>query len=136
MRNVMRYILTLALAMFVAAPAFAAFQGPGAGGKGAYQGGGFQGPGSGGNPMTVAEAKKQWDDAIVTLTGNIVSKAQGTKDKYLFRDATGEIIVEIDHKRWMGQDVSPANTVRITGEVDKDFGKPTEIDVKVLQVLR
>lgn len=128
----MRYILALMLAAFLVSPANAAFQGPG-GVQGGY--GGFQGPGTGVPATTVQQAKGMWDDSIVTLTGNIVAKITGTKDKYLFRDKTGEIRVEIDDEYFYGVNVTPANTVRITGEVDKDFGRATEIDVKRLEVL-
>lgn len=124
---------TFALCALLASPAMAAFQGPGS-----DQAGGFTGPGvtaAGSNATTVEKAKTMHDDSIVTLTGNIVSKQPGSKDKYMFRDATGDILVEIDHKRFMGKDVTPANTVRITGEVDKDFGKAIEIDVKNLEVV-
>lgn len=128
----MRYLLSFVFVAFLAVPAFAAFQGPGAG-----QAGGFKGPGSAvPGDVSVEKAKNMPDDSIVTLTGNIVSQIPATKDKFMFRDATGEIRVEIDHKYFMGRDVTPANTVRITGEVDKDFGKAVEIDVKHLEILK
>ncbi len=127
----MRYLLTLVLMAFLSAPAFAAFQGPGT-----RQSGGFNGPGSQASAVTVEKAKTLADDSIVTLTGNIVSQIQGEKDDYMFRDATGEIRVDIDHKYFNGQDVTPADTVRITGKVDNDFGKAVEIDVKLLEVLK
>lgn len=126
----MRILLTLILAIFVATPAFAAFQGPGSG-----AGGGFKGPGSA-NATTVAEAKNLPDDALVTLTGNIVSHFTGTDDKYMFRDATGEIKIDIDHKYFRGQDVTPKDTVRISGKIDKDFGEAVEIDVKQLEIVK
>lgn len=126
---------TLALIVFVlllALPAQAAFTGgnsaPAADGRG-----GFSGPGASNN-TTVQAAKGMRDDTHVTLTGNIVSRIRG--DKYLFRDATGEITVEIDDDEFRGQNVSPDNTVRIYGEVEKDFGEPTEIDVDRLDILK
>lgn len=125
----MRVLMILALTAFLAVPAFAAFEGPGGAG-------GFQGPGTTAPTTTVAQAKNMADDAIVTLTGNVVSKVTGKKDKYVFRDATGEMIIEIDHKRFRGQTVTPADTVRITGEVDKDFGRAAKIDVKMLEVVK
>lgn len=126
----MRYFLALLLALFIASPSLAAFNDPGA------NRGGFTGPGSQSPTMTVSQARGMADDARVTLTGNIVSQLPTDHDKYIFRDATGEIVVDIDQKDFRGQNVTPANTVRITGEVDKEFGRGAEIDVKYLEVLK
>lgn len=115
----MRYLLTLILVAMLSVPAYAAFKGPGASAPG----------------TTVAQVKSMPDDTRVTLVGKIVSQLPGSDDKYMFRDNTGEIMVEIDFKRFRGQEVTPNNTVRISGEVDKDFGRAPEIDVKQLDVL-
>lgn len=115
----MRYLFALIMVAMLAVPSYAAFKGPGA-----------SGPAS-----SVAQAKAMRDDSHVTLVGQIVSQVPGTDDKYMFRDSTGEIMVDIDHKDFGGQDVTPANTVRIYGEVDKEFGRAPEIDVKRLEVL-
>lgn len=125
----MRYLLALLLALFIAAPAVAGFNDPSA------RQGGFSGPGAQSPATTVSQARGMRDDARVTLTGNIVSQLPTDHDKYIFRDATGEITVDIDQKDFRGQNVTPANTVRITGEVDKEFGRGAEIDVKYLEVL-
>lgn len=119
-----------AMCALAASQAFSAFNGPGG-----EQTGGFKGPGAAVDQITVEKAKNLPDDSIVSLTGNIVSKFPGTDDKYMFKDATGEIRVDIDDKYFRGREVRPANTVRITGEVDKDFGKAVEIDVKQLEIL-
>ena len=87
--------------------------------------GGFNGPSAG--ITTVAEALKAKDDSLVVLTGKI-EKETG-KEKYLFRDSTGAITVEIDNEDWKGQDVTPADTVVIHGEVDKEIMHAPEIDV-------
>lgn len=78
---------------------------------------------------TVKQAMEMPDDAIVTLKGNI--EKQVKKDKYIFKDATGEMTVEIDKKVWAGQSVSPSDTVVITGEIDKDF-EHRKLDVERL----
>ena len=122
---------TFALAAIVAllsAPAFAAntqggFSGPGAPAQ--QQAGGFSGPNS--SITTVDAAKKMGDDAAVTLRGNIIQ--QTSHDDYLFKDSTGTISVEIDHKHWDGLNVTPADVIEIQGEVDKEK-KGVEIDVK------
>ena len=131
----MRYLLPLFMLAVLSVPAHAAFEGPGAAGAGAY-GGGFQGPTTGVQADTVKKAQSCWDDAPVVLTGHIVSRMAGSDDNYLFRDATGEIIVDIDYEVFAGRNVTPQTTVRLSGEVDKDMLKPTKIDVKVLEILK
>ncbi|WP_108652140.1 YgiW/YdeI family stress tolerance OB fold protein [Dongshaea marina] len=79
---------------------------------------------------TVDKAKTQSDDTWVTLQGKI-EKRVGSDD-YIFRDNTGTINVEIDHKRWEGQTVTPKDTVKIQGEIDKDWNS-VEVEVKQLQ---
>ncbi len=74
----------------------------------------------------VAQAKQLPDDSYVKLQGTIV-KSLG-KDKYLFRDKTGDITIEIDHKEWRGVTAGPNDVVEIQGEVDKGW-KSLEIDV-------
>ena len=56
--------------------------------------GGFEGPSINQNSTTVAEALKLTDEANVTLTGHIVNSLGD--EKYTFKDATGEVIVEVD----------------------------------------
>lgn len=122
----MRLLLALVFALLLSFPAQAAFV-DNAGG------GGFSGPGQK-NECTVQQAKQMRDDARVTLTGKIVSRIGD--DKYVFQDATGQITVDIDDEDFRGQTVTPQNTVRIFGEIDKEFGRAAEIDVKSLQVLQ
>ncbi len=86
--------------------------------------GGFQGPGL--QPSSVSEALKLNDDTPVVLIGQIEKSLGG--EKYLFKDATGSVTVEIDNEDWRGVNVTPKDTIVIQGEVDKDFFK-TEIDV-------
>lgn len=132
----MRYLLPLFLALMLAAPSYAAFSGSPAGAAGSMPStGGFQGP-SGGNFIdTVAKAAGAWDDTPVVLTGNIIEHMAGTDDKYIFRDATGQIMVDIDPEKFMGHNVTPQNKVRISGKVDKDTMRAAKIDVKMLEVL-
>ena len=91
---------------------------------GPQQAGGFQGPGLA--PSSVAEALKHNDDTPVVLVGQI-EKSLGD-EKYLFKDASGSVTVEIDNEDWRGVTVTPKDTIVIQGEIDKDFFK-TEIDV-------
>ena len=125
-------------ALVVSAAAFAlplstnaqGFQGPTA------SGGGFEGPTTAAGVTSAAQAKKSRDDTAAVLTGNIVSRVAGKDDKYVFRDSTGEITVEIDDKYFAGRTVRPENTVRISGEVEKELFEEAEIDVKRLEILK
>lgn len=95
------------------------------------QQGGFVGPT--GSKTTVKQAKTLSDDTWVTLAGKIEQRIGG--DDYIFRDATDSINVDIDHKRWNGQTVTPQDTVEIQGKVDKDWNS-IEIDVKQINKLK
>ncbi len=86
--------------------------------------GGFQGPGL--TTSTVQQALTYSDDTPVVLVGQI-ERSLGD-EKYLFKDATGSVTIEIDNEDWGGLTVKPTNTIVIEGEVDKDMFK-TEIDV-------
>ena len=100
-----------------------------------YGPGGFQGPAAQAQVNTVAQARKAWDDTWVTLTGHIVQRLPGDGDDYLFRDATGEIEVDIDHELFRGRTVTPETKVRISGEVDRDYMVSVSIDVDYLETL-
>ena len=122
-----KVIAILVLAMVCAG--FAVAQGFN-GGQPGY-GGGFQDNGATGSAATaVKEALKMRDDSYVTVRGNIVKRL--TDDKYLFKDATGEIVVEIDNEGWAGVTVGPDDTVELSGEIDRDFNK-VELDVGIVR---
>lgn len=87
--------------------------------------GGFKGPGI--KPVTVHQALQLKDDTPVVLVGQI-ERSLGN-EKYLFKDTTGTVTVEIDDDDWHGVQVTPENTVEIHGEVDKEMFKETKIDI-------
>ncbi|MBE6458189.1 MAG: NirD/YgiW/YdeI family stress tolerance protein [Alphaproteobacteria bacterium] len=93
----------------------------------------FTGP-SGDVNTTVEQVKKMPDDTNVVLRGYI-EKALGD-EKYVFKDDTGSIVVEIDDDDWGGLDVSPKDKVEIRGEVDTHMMKPTDIDVDTVQLVK
>ncbi len=82
---------------------------------------------------TVKAASHADDNAAVELTGHIVSSIG--KEDYMFKDATGEIKIEIDHKDWHGITVTPTTKVIIRGEVDKDWTVRT-IDVDTVTLAK
>ncbi len=75
---------------------------------------------------SVSNLKSAKDGDYVALTGSIQSKVGN--EKYLFKDSTGMVTVEIDDKDWNGLNVNADDKVIIEGEVDKDFGA-IKIDV-------
>lgn len=81
---------------------------------------------------TVSAAQEAVVDSRVSLTGTILR--QLGEERYLFQDATGTIIVEIDHEDWRNVPVNPETTVKISGEVDRDW-LTTEIDVERVEVM-
>jgi uncharacterized protein (TIGR00156 family) len=83
--------------------------------------------------VTAAAAAKMADHAAVTLEGHVVNKL--SKDKYTFRDASGEIRVEIDHQYLPAENFDAASRVRLCGKVDKEISG-LEVDVKSVQILR
>lgn len=87
--------------------------------------GGYTGPGPA--LSTVKQARDMRDDSHVTLKGHIIQHLGG--ERYVFKDDTGTVNVEIDNKRWQGQNVGPNDLVEISGEVEKDWNE-LEIDVK------
>ena len=124
-----KFAAVLAVMALSSAPVMAAEQGGFSGPSATQsQAGGFQGPN--GSVTTVESAKSLRDDTWVTLRGNIVERI--SDDLYVFKDASGTINVDIDHKRWNGVTVTPKDTVEIQGEVDKDWNS-VEIDVKQIR---
>ena len=86
--------------------------------------GGFSGPGP--DLVTVQQALAMRDDARVSLQGSI-TRSLGD-ETYIFVDATGSIEVEIDHRVWRGQQITPQDVVVISGEVDREWNH-VSIDV-------
>jgi uncharacterized protein (TIGR00156 family) len=83
---------------------------------------------------TVSEIREHAkDDQAVLLTG-VLAKKLG-KEKYLFKDATGEISVEIDTEDFPSVKVDDKTRVEITGEVDKSALRAVEVDAKSVRVL-
>lgn len=98
-----RRMLLLALAGLLASPAVAQFTGPSVAGR----------------TVTVEQARNARLGSYVTVTGNVVAHQRGSF--YTFRDATGEIRVEIEGSVWQGRAVGPTTKVRLLGEVDQGF---------------
>ena len=92
--------------------------------KGEFKHGGFV---NGNQTVSKAADANTWkDDQYIILQGNIVK--QVGNDDYIFKDASGELQVEIDRNARRGQDISPSDEVKLYGEVDKSWDK-MEVDI-------
>ena len=58
----------------------------------------------------------------VFLQGNIAQKI--AHDKYMFKDSTGEVMIDIDQKHMPFEDFSASDTVKIYGEVEMKRKNP------------
>jgi len=94
---------------------------------------GFTGPGSTATLKTVASVNSMQDDDKIILEGYLVKEIRS--EHYIFKDATGEIEVEIDNEDFKGVKVTPEIRVRLVGEVDVDRTSTT-IDVDYLEVVK
>jgi uncharacterized protein (TIGR00156 family) len=94
---------------------------------------GFVGPGAQLSLSTVASINNIQNDDKVTLEGYIVKEIRS--EHYIFKDATGEIEVEIDDEDFRGIKVTPETKVRLVGEVDKDRTSTT-IDVDSVETVK
>ncbi len=90
------------------------------------RGGGFVEGQEAASVTTVSNAKKLKDDSYVVLMGNIISKSGN--EKYMFKDRTGTIQIEIDDEDWGDIQAGPKDTVIIEGEIDRDFNS-VSVDV-------
>jgi uncharacterized protein (TIGR00156 family) len=92
----------------------------------------FTGPSVAGAEMTVAQAVTARAGTYVTLVGNIVANQR--EDYFTFRDASGEVRVEIEAEVFQNRPVAPETNVRLLGEVGTDRIGPY-VWVKSLEVL-
>lgn len=76
---------------------------------------------------SVADIKAAADNSSVILTGHLVK--QIGKNEFMFKDASGEIEVEISKKAWKGQTITPEDRVELRGKLDKEWEK-TEVEIK------
>ncbi|HAJ99384.1 MAG TPA: hypothetical protein DCM62_05100 [Bacteroidales bacterium] len=92
----------------------------------------FSGPGQRRETTTTDQARRMVPGRYVTLEGNIVSHIR--EDYYLFRDASGEIRVQIESQLWQGREVNPNTRVRLRGEVDTSI-RGRYIWVEAIQII-
>ncbi|MGS0674132.1 NirD/YgiW/YdeI family stress tolerance protein [Shewanella sp. 0m-4] len=87
----------------------------------------YNGPGPVSQIKTASDAATAKDDTPVELTGYLVQSLGD--EKYLFRDDSGNVEVEIDNKLLRDIEVSSDSKVKLVGEVDDEWsGIEIEID--------
>jgi len=97
------------------------------------------GPGSGTNAqvqtVTASQVRNLWEGSLVILTGNIVNSLG--REKFTFRDSTGEVTIEIDSNLWVLLDltVSANDRVEIRGEIEIQKNRTMIVDVLYLKKL-
>lgn len=92
----------------------------------------FTGPGAAGALMTASQAGAARAGTYVTLEGSIVAHLR--EDYYTFRDASGDIRVEIAGGVFAHRPISSQTRVRLLGEVDSGRSGPY-VWVKSLDIL-
>ncbi|MCL1056442.1 NirD/YgiW/YdeI family stress tolerance protein [Shewanella gelidimarina] len=92
----------------------------------------YNGPGVASHATTAADAAKAKDDTPIELTGYLV-KSLGD-EKYLFRDQSGEVEVEIDNALWREIEVTSDTKVTLIGEVDDEW-KGIEIEIDSMRLV-
>jgi uncharacterized protein (TIGR00156 family) len=100
--------------------------------------GGFTGSGSGSTLTTVSEAKNLSNHSPVLLRGNIIRLLDNkrVKQELLFRDNTGEVVLEIEYRVWNGLYINENDTVEIFGYVDRNSRLGfKDIDVQTIKKL-
>jgi uncharacterized protein (TIGR00156 family) len=98
---------------------------------------GFTGPGAGTTgrqvqTVTVMQARSLPENSLVILTGNIVQSIG--REKYTFRDSTGDIVIDVDRDLWtlLGLSINANDRVEIRGEIDIE-NHAAEIDVRYIR---
>lgn len=88
----------------------------------------YSGPGP--TVITVTKVKEMAEDEYVTIRGSII-QSLGEAD-YLFKDATGTVVVRIDSRAWNDQRVKHTDAVEVQGKVRK---KRSEVQVEAQRIL-
>ena len=95
---------------------------------------GFVGPGVTPTLTRAADVLNAWDDAPCVLEGHILEKIL-RKDRYLFEDGSGRVVVEIEHETFGHLTVTPQDKVRLVGHVDWSSKHPNEVEVDALAII-
>ena len=97
---------------------------------------GFEGPGAGpaaGMVTRAADVADAYDDVPCILEGHLVEKLPQRKDRYVFRDESGSVVVEIEDETFGHLTVTPQTRIRIVGQVEWSSKRPNEVEVEGLE---
>ena len=100
-----------------------------------YRCGGFRGPRCLADADPCGRRLNAWDDAPCVLEGHILEKIP-RKDRYLFEDESGRVVVEIEHETFGHLTVTPQDKVRLVGHVDWSSKHPNEVEVDALAIIQ
>lgn len=92
----------------------------------------FSGSGQPGAVTTVEQANRAGTGDRVSLTGSLKNEVR--RAQYLFRDATGEIRVRIEHEFWRGRKVTSEDILNIRGRIQSDV-RGRFIDVYYFKII-
>jgi uncharacterized protein (TIGR00156 family) len=93
----------------------------------------FIGEGGTTEVTTIKNAIELRDDSRVIVEGHIVKQLKN--ELYLFKDATGEVEMEIDDVDFRNIKITAEDKVRITAEVDSDW-TTTSLEAEYLELAK
>lgn len=99
------------------------------------QAAGFEGPGVAPTVTRAADVLSAQDDAPCVLEGHILERIPFRKNRYVFRDESGQVVVEIENESFGHLTVTPRDRVRLMGHVDWSSKRPNEVEVDALAVI-
>lgn len=86
--------------------------------------------------LTKAAQIRDAHDKTPCLLEGYIAHSLPTKDRYLFRDDSGTVTVEIDADQLRNRTITPQTRVRLSGEADVKRDRPTEVDVDWMEILK
>ncbi|MGE9984980.1 NirD/YgiW/YdeI family stress tolerance protein [Desulfovibrio sp. SGI.169] len=96
---------------------------------------GFEGPGVSPAVTRAADVLTAMDDAPCVLEGHILERIPFRKNRYVFSDESGQVVVEIENESFGHLTVTPRDRVRLMGQVDWSSKRPNEVEVDALAII-
>lgn len=96
---------------------------------------GFEGPGVASTVTRAGDVLGAQDDAPCVLEGHILEKLPRRKNRYLFEDHSGRVVVEIKNEVFGHLTVTPRDKVRLLGHVDWNRKRPNEVEADALAII-
>lgn len=96
---------------------------------------GFEGPGVASTVTSAADVLGAQDDAPCVLEGHILEKLPRRKNRYLFEDNSGRVVVEIKNHIFGNVTVTPHDKIRLMGHVDWNRKRPNEVEADALTII-